>query len=153
MSDPPIRVLLVCLGNICRSPMADALLRHKARLRGLSDRIHVDSAGTGSWHVGEPPDPRTQAVLKAHGVPVVGRGRTVTVDDFDRFDHILAMDRSNLRHLRNLAPADRASRLALVLEPVGGGEVPDPYWDDDGFEKVYALLDRALEAWLDRWEA
>lgn len=152
MSDTT-RVLLVCLGNICRSPMADALLRHKLDQRGLGDRFEVDSAGTGAWHVGERPDPRTAQVLRAHGVPVVGRARQVAPSDFQTFDHILAMDRSNLSKLQSLCPAPHRGKIALALEPTTGGEVPDPYYDDNGFEHVYALLDEALDAWLERWSA
>jgi protein-tyrosine phosphatase len=148
----PIRVLFVCLGNICRSPMADALLLHKVDQRGLSDRFEVDSAGTGAWHAGQPPDPRTQDTLRAHGVPVVGRARQVVPADFERFDHILAMDRSNLARLRRLAPQGQQDRLALTLQVTTGGEVPDPYYGDgNGFETVYRLLDEALDRWIVRW--
>jgi len=149
-----VGVLFVCLGNICRSPLAHSLLLHRLKERGLTDLIFVDSAGTAAYHVGEPPDPRTREVLGEHGVSCVGTARQVTVDDFDHFEHLLAMDRSNLRALRNLAPRGLAERAQLVLDPVGGGEVPDPYYGgDQGFQRVYELLDEALHAWLDRWTA
>mgnify|MGYP002817689618 CR=1 FL=1 len=148
----PVRVLFVCLGNICRSPMADALLRHKLSEKGLAGAFEVDSCGTGAWHRGEPPDPRTQDTLRAHGVPVVGRARQVSADDFERFDAILAMDRSNLAKLKRMAPQEHAHKIALALEPTTGGEVPDPYYGDgDGFERVYRLLDDALDRWIGRW--
>ena len=101
---------------------------------------------------GSRPDPRTQAVLRDHGVRPVGRARQVRAEDWTRFDHILAMDRSNLRRLDDRRPASATAALALALEPVGGGEVPDPYYGgDDGFERVYGMLDEALDAWIERW--
>lgn len=151
MSDPT-SVLFVCLGNICRSPLADALLRHKLRERGLAPQFRVDSAGTADYHVGKPPDPRTQEVLRAHHVPVVGRARQVTAADWSTFDHLLAMDHANLHELTRRRPEHASATLALVLEPTGGGEVPDPYYGgDDGFEHVYRLLDGALDGWIERW--
>jgi len=148
----PIGVMFVCLGNICRSPLAHALFVHKARERGLADRFDVDSAGTAAYHTGKPPDPRTRAVLAKHGVKSVGAARQASPADFDRFDHILAMDRQNLRNLRAIAPSGLASRIRLALEPTSGGEVPDPYYGGvDGFGQVYAMLDEALDAWLERW--
>lgn len=147
------RVLLVCLGNICRSPMADALLRHKLKERGIADRYEVDSAGTGGWHAGEAPDPRTVAELRRRAVQPVGSARRVEDADFRRFDPILAMDASNLRDLASRCPKDQAHRLAMALEPTGGGDVPDPYYGGDGgFARVYDMLDAALDAWIDRWE-
>lgn len=145
-------VLFVCLGNICRSPLADGLLRHKLRERGIAESFRVDSAGTAAYHVGNAPDPRTQAVLRDHGVAVVGHARQVRESDFTEFDHVLAMDQSNLDTLLKRAPANATASIALALEPVGGGEVPDPYYGgDDGFERVYAMLDEALDRWIERW--
>lgn len=150
----PIRVLFVCLGNICRSPLAHALLVHRVRERGLTDRFEVDSAGTGAYHVGEPPDPRTRAVLAKYGVASLGTERQVTRADFEQFDHLLAMDRANLASLQAIAPQSLAARAKLVLEPTTGGEVPDPYYGgDEGFDRVYQLLDDALRAWIERWTA
>jgi len=148
----PTRVLFVCLGNICRSPLAHALLVHKIAERGRSDRFEVDSAGTAAYHVGEPPDRRTRDVLADHGVQSLGTARQVTPADFRRFDHLLAMDQQNLHDLRQIAPDGLADRARLALEPTTGGEVPDPYYGgSDGFERVYRLLDEALDAWLERW--
>ncbi|MEN0063052.1 MAG: low molecular weight protein-tyrosine-phosphatase [Myxococcota bacterium] len=145
-------VLFVCLGNICRSPLAHALFVQKLSERGLLDTFEVDSAGTAAYHAGEPPDPRTVEVLRKHGVRALGTARQVVAADFDRFDHILAMDQSNLRALQDLAPKGAAARVHRMLEPTRGGDVPDPYYGgDQGFEHVYTLIDGALEEWLARW--
>jgi protein-tyrosine phosphatase len=134
-------VLLVCLGNICRSPLAEAALRHAAEAAGLE--VEVDSAGTGDWHLGVPPDPRAQAVARANGLDIAYlRGRQVERADFDRFDHAVALDRDNLRVLERLRPPGARARLSLLLDHVPGraGEaVADPYFGDDaGFEATWA---------------
>lgn len=134
-------VLLVCLGNICRSPLAEAALRRAAAAAGLD--LEIDSAGTGSWHVGEPPDPRAQAVARANGLDVSAqRGRQVAPADFHRFDHVVALDRDNLQRLKALRPAGARARLSLLLDHVPGrkGEaVADPYYGGaDGFETTWA---------------
>jgi protein-tyrosine phosphatase len=142
-------VLFVCLGNICRSPMAEGIFRAKLAQRGL-DAV-VDSAGTGAWHAGEPPDPRTLAVLDKQGAACEMTARQVVAGDFERFDLILAMDRSNLRTLQERCPPGLRAKLHLALEPTTGGEVGDPYYGGaSGFDRVYAELDEALDAWLDR---
>lgn len=147
----PVSVLFVCLGNICRSPMAEALFADLAERRGLAGRFRVDSAGTGAYHTGEPPHRRTVEVLGRHGIAPRSVARTVVPDDFERFDVILAMDRQNLRDLRRMAPPGAPARLHLALEPVGGGDVPDPYYGDMGdYVRTFELLHPALEAWLDR---
>ncbi len=130
----------MCLGNICRSPLAEAALRLEAERIGLA--VRVDSAGTGNWHAGEPPDPRAQATAKAHGADISGlRARQVTSADFDRFTYVLALDRDNLATLARIAPTRHTARLALLMDMVPGrhGEpVADPYFGDDaGFEQTW----------------
>jgi protein-tyrosine phosphatase len=146
----PTSILFVCLGNICRSPMADALAAHRIRQRGLPAR--VDSAGTAAYHVGNPADRRTLAVLAKHGIPYDGRARRVADVDFATFDLVLAMDQANLDDLRRRCPAAHAHKLRLVLEPLGAGrEVDDPYYGGpDGFDRCFAELDAALDHWLTR---
>lgn len=162
-------VLFVCLGNICRSPMADAVFRHLVIESGEAERILVDSAGTGSWHIGSGPHPQTQAVLVQNGIdPLASRAaRQVTVADFDTFTHIVAMDSSNLadlqsleRHARNDSSKNEAlATLSLLLEhgdsqiihSVIGGEsldVPDPYYVG-GYDKVYELVRTGCEGLLE----
>ena len=129
-----IRVLFVCLGNICRSPLAEAALRSEALRQGLD--IEVDSAGTGDWHVGQPPDPRARSAAKRHGVDIETlRARQLVPGDFDRFDHIVALDLANLRDLRELKPPTARAEVSLLLDHAEGREgeaVADPYYGDDG---------------------
>ncbi len=141
----PRAVLAVCLGNICRSPAAEAVLRARAEAAGAA--LAVDSAGIGGWHAGEPPDRRMQAAARARGLDLSGqRARQVAAADFARFDLILAMDRSNLAALERLAPRGARARTTLILAEagLGAGEVPDPYYGgDDGFARVLDLLEAA----------
>lgn len=126
-------VLFVCLGNICRSPLAEAAFRREAERLGLD--IEIDSAGTGDWHIGYPPDPRAAAVAARNGIDISDlRARLVTPGDFRRFDHIVALDPDNLRDLERLRPADGKARLSLLLDHVEGRQgqaVADPYYGDD----------------------
>lgn len=126
-------VLFVCLGNICRSPLAEAALREEAKRLGVE--LEVDSAGTGDWHIGRPPDPRAIAVAKRNGVDVSHlRARLVTPEDFRHFDHVVALDAQNLAHLQRMQPDDGKAELSLLLDHVEGraGEaVADPYHGDD----------------------
>jgi protein-tyrosine phosphatase len=150
-STTPVSILLVCMGNICRSPMAEGLLRHHARLAGVG--LHVDSAGTHAYHVGEPPDARARAVCRARGLSIDDlQARQVEAYDFGRFDWVLAADRANLRHLESRFGAH--DRLRLLLEFAGCEaplEVPDPYYDGpEAFERVFDLLDGACAAVLRR---
>ncbi len=144
----PITLLIVCLGNICRSPMAEGVVRARIEGSDLAGRVALDSAGTGDWHVGQPPDRRAIATAARHGVNIGGlRGRQLQRDDGDRFDWLLCADRGNLRDVRTrLAPSTHA-RTALLLDWAGvaiEGEVPDPYSGDlRDFEQVWQLLDRA----------
>jgi protein-tyrosine-phosphatase len=149
--DQPIRVLFVCLGNICRSPMAQGLFAHLAEQRGLAHRFEVDSAGTAAYHQGEPPDARTVAVLRGRGVALDHRARQVQADDFEAFDWVIAMDAANLRALRGRCPEPLRGRLHLARDPIGGGDVDDPYYGGaEGFERNFEELTRALDAWIDR---
>lgn len=137
------RILFVCLGNICRSPLAEGILR--AMADGRQD-IGVDSAGTAAWHVGKAPDPRSVAIAARHGIDISSlRARQVSSDDFSRFDLILAMDAANLADLQALAPADAPARLRRFLDR----DVPDPYYGgDDGFADVHAMLEQGCKALL-----
>ena len=134
-------ILFVCLGNICRSPLAEAAFRGEAERLGLD--AEVDSAGTGDWHIGHPPDPRAAAAAARNGVNISDlRGRQVTPADFHRFDHIVALDTKNLRHLRRMQPAGAKARLSLLLDHVPGREgqdVTDPYYGHDAhFDAAWA---------------
>ncbi|TWC39000.1 protein tyrosine phosphatase [Pseudomonas sp. SJZ079] len=147
-----MRVLFVCLGNICRSPTAEGVLRHKLREAGLADRIEVDSAGTGDWHVGKAPDVRTRQAAQQRGYDLATlRGRQVSMSDFARFDLILAMDNSNLSHLLSLRPGNSSAELDLFLRryQLAVDEVPDPYYGgEQGFERVLDLIEQASDALL-----
>ena len=147
-----MRVLFVCLGNICRSPTAEGVLRHKLRAAGLEDRVQVDSAGTGDWHVGKAPDSRTRIAAQRRGYDLSAlRARQVEAADFQRFDLILAMDQSNLRNLQALRPAGAQADLDLYLRryELALDDVPDPYYGgEDGFEQVLDLIEQASEALL-----
>ena len=145
---PRFRVLFVCLGNICRSPTAEGVLRALAAREAPGLSLEVDSAGTAGYHVGEPPDPRTRAAALRRGYNLSAlRARMVEPSDFERFDLILAMDEENLRMLRRRAPAQSQPRLRLLLEfapEAGTTEVPDPYYGGpNGFEDVLDLVERA----------
>lgn len=139
-------ILFVCLGNICRSPLAEAALRDEARRLRLD--LIVDSAGTGNWHAGESPDPRAIAVAAKNGVDIRAlRARQVTRADFTRFDRIVALDHDNLKDLRRLAPANSSAELSLLLDHVPGREgqgVTDPWFGDDaGFDVTWAEVTAA----------
>jgi protein-tyrosine phosphatase len=142
----------VCLGNICRSPAAEAVFRHLVTEAGLSARFMIDSAGTGAWHVGERADRRMREAASSRGIDLTSVARQVTPDDFDRFDHILAMDTDNLRALKRMASSAHGARVRLFrdLDPEGtGGDVPDPYYGGaDGFDEVLDIVERAGRALL-----
>ena len=150
-----IKVLFVCLGNICRSPMADAIFQKMVNDAGLADEIRVDSAGTGGWHVGETAHTGTLKVLGKHQVPYNGRARQLTLADFSEFDYLLAMDKSNLSNMMRLGQhGDGQPEIAMFLSyanqagTVREVEVPDPYYDGR-FDEVYDLVSRGCAALLD----
>ena len=147
------RLLMVCLGNICRSPTAHGVMEKLIYDKGLSQYIEVDSAGTGDYHIGEPPDRRAAATALARGYDLSAqRARQVASLDFDAFDYILAMDHSNLSELQSRCPARHQDKLKLLLDfgTSGRGEVPDPYWSgQDGFDLVLDLVEEACAALLD----
>jgi protein-tyrosine phosphatase len=152
-----MRVLFVCLGNICRSPTAEAVMRGLVAEAGLEGEIEVESAGTGSWHLGDPPDPRAVAAAAERGVELVGAARQVDESDFDRFDLLIAMDRSNRDGLLRLAPDEEARRRVRLLSEFGDGgpgDVPDPYYGgDEGFAEVLDILERRCAALLEQIRA
>ena len=135
-------ILIVCLGNICRSPTAEAVLR--AHMPG----VRIDSAGTGNWHVGKPPYPPAIEAAEARGYDLTAlRARQVVQADFEAFDLVLAMDAQNLADLREITP--EADNIALFREPLGGGPVPDPYYTGD-FDGALDLIEEAAQAWAHR---
>ncbi len=153
-----ISILVVCTGNICRSPTGEGVLRHLARERGLAGRIVIASAGTHDYHVGDAPDARTVKHAKKRGYDLSAqRAQQVSADHFHQFDYILAMDRTHLRILRGLAPGGAKARLGLFLEASArwkGEDVPDPYYGGvEGFEQVLDMVEEAAARWLDRMEA
>lgn len=137
----PVKILMVCLGNICRSPLAEGILRSK-----LDSNFIIDSAGTGGWHAGESPDKRSIETAKQYNIDISNqRARKFSIADFDLFDYIYVMDKSNYKDVINLAPDEAAkAKVALILG--NSKEVPDPYYGgQEGFENVYYLLDQACE--------
>lgn len=143
-----VRVLFVCMGNICRSPTAEGVFRKLVEEEGLSHRIEIDSAGTGGWHEGEAPDRRAQAEARRRGIDIGGlRARQVRHDDFDDFHYIVAMDLQNRRELRAICPPAQRERIQLLLDfapQLAEQEVPDPYYGgEDGFVYVFDLVEEA----------
>lgn len=157
----PSSVLLVCLGNICRSPTAEEIFRQQAAVAGFE--IKVDSAGTGDWHIGHAPDERAQRHAKAHGYNISKlKARQVSADDFHDFDLILAMDGQNLADLQAIKDSvagekENLAKLALFSEEdptYGGDDVPDPYTGDgDAFEEVIERIESSAQAWIESWKS
>ena len=158
MTEQHTRVLFVCLGNICRSPLAEGVFRSLVRARGLESRYLADSAGTGAWHAGESPDQRSVEVALSNGVALTGRARQIKAHDIRDFDYVIAMDRQNLLELHALERSQHSEAHLHLLrdfdpEP-GDGQVPDPYYGGpDGFARMYVMVNRACEALLDHLEA
>ncbi|GIK77934.1 MAG: low molecular weight phosphotyrosine protein phosphatase [Thermoleophilia bacterium] len=148
-----MRILFLCLGNICRSPTAEGVMRRRLREAGLATDVDVESAGTGGWHVGHPPDPRAAAAAAARGIALESLAQRLERSHFDEFDLIVAMDRDNVADAQAVAPdAEAASKLRLLREydplAVASGEldVPDPYYGgEDGFERVLDMIERGCE--------
>jgi len=157
----PVRVLFVCLGNICRSPTAEGVMRALVTEAGLEDGFLIDSAGTGGWHVGSAPDRRAAAAARERGLELEGAARQVGPQDFLDFDLLLAMDRSNARELRQMAPGpEERAKVRLLREfdatAVADGDldVPDPYYGGEGgFDEVFELVRAACEGLLDEVRA
>lgn len=151
------RILFVCLGNICRSPTAEGLFRAIVKRRGLEDRVEIDSAGTGAWHVGNPPDRRMRQAAKRFGYTLGGRARQVRVEDFERFDLVLAMDRDNLADLEAMCPPEYAERVKLFRSYDDEGadpDTPDPYYGgEEGFDEVVRIVERCANRIADELEA
>ena len=155
---PAVSVLIVCTGNICRSPTGEGVLRHLAKERGLAARVRVASAGTHDYHVGEAPDPRSVKHALKRGYDLSAqRAMQVEKRHFEEFDYVLAMDRGHLRILRQIQPPGSRAKLGLFLEASGkwkGEDMPDPYYGGDaGFEQVLDMVEEAAQRWLDRIEA
>ena len=152
-SDPKTSILFVCMGNICRSPTAEGVFRHYAAESGWSDRLHIDSAGTHAYHVGEPADQRARAAAERRGISLAGiSARRVHVGDFERFDYIIAMDEDNVARLHEEAPDEHRHKIRLFLEfaSVAEREVPDPYYGGAaGFERVLDLVEAASRGLLE----
>ncbi len=143
-----VRVVFVCLGNICRSPMAEGVFRHLVKEAGLEDRIQIDSCGTGGWHVGEPPHRGTQLILRQHGIDYQHRARQIDARDLRDADYLIAMDMENLDNIRRLGPTD--AEVGLLLDYAEGltvREVPDPYYNGR-FEEVYRLVEAGARGLL-----
>ncbi len=150
-----MKILMVCLGNICRSPLAEGIMQHKINSQGL--KWEVDSAGTGSWHVGEMPDRRSIAIGRKYGVDITyQRARQFKPNDLDSFDLVLAMDSSNYRDiLHHAVSKEQEGKVKLIMNFVSPGRnqaVPDPYWDDNGFEQVFKMLDEACDRIIEHFE-
>ncbi len=155
-----VRLLFVCMGNICRSPTAEGVMRGLLREQGLEDAVEVDSAGTGDWHVGSPPDARATAAAQERGITLAGAARQVARADFADYDLILAADRRNLRDLKAILPPGARAKVHLLREfdPASAGapdlDVPDPYYGgDEGFEHVLDLVEAACRGLLDALRA
>lgn len=144
-----MKILFVCLGNICRSPSAEGVFRRALEQAGMADEVLVDSCGVGSWHIGKAPDPRAQQAALLRGLDISGlRARQLQQQDFTEFDYVLGMDQDNLRAMRELQPANSKAHVGLFLAFSGtpGGEVPDPYYGgEEGFENVLNMIEAASD--------
>lgn len=146
--------LFVCLGNICRSPMAEAVFKDVARQNGVADKWHAESAGTGGWHVGCSPDDRTMTVLRNNGIQFKHSAQQLVKEDFSRFDFIFGMDQANISEINRKKPNGSKAQVLLLgsFDPEGDSIIEDPYYDSDnrGFEKCYQQCLRSCKAFLDQ---
>lgn len=150
------RVLFVCLGNICRSPLAEGVFQHLVDEAGASEGFRVDSAGTSAYHRGELADERSRAVAEKHGVTLTSRARAVRAGDYEEFDLLVAMDDENVSNLRRECPEGLEGKVRLMRDwdPEGRGDVPDPYYGGPrGFDLIYEMIDRSCRALLDELHA
>jgi protein-tyrosine phosphatase len=148
-----IRILFVCLGNICRSPLAEAIFNNKIKKQGLDMAFEADSCGTGNYHIGSQPDPRTVQNALKNRLPIDHCARQLSTKDLEEFDYVLAMDSSNLRNILALQGAKQfAHKISLLRDfddDSRGAEIPDPYFgNEDGFQEVYELLDRTMDKFI-----
>jgi protein-tyrosine phosphatase len=151
-----MKILMVCLGNICRSPLAEGILQHKAKQHSLNWQI--DSAGTSGWHASELPDKRSIAIAKKYGIDITyQRSRQFSPYDIEQFDIIYAMDASNFRDIKSMAQTtEELEKIKMILNetmPNQNRSVPDPYYDDNGFEEVFQMLDKACDAIIEKYKS
>jgi protein-tyrosine phosphatase len=149
-----MKVLMVCLGNICRSPLAEGILKHKCKQNNLE--WHVDSAGTGKWHMGSAPDKRSVEIAAQNGIDITDqRARSINSSDYEKFDLIFAMDTTNYRDIMNWAlDKQEENKVKLIMDELYPGEmisVPDPYFDDNGFETVFDMLNKACDKIIEKY--
>ncbi|HMG93557.1 MAG TPA: low molecular weight protein-tyrosine-phosphatase [Chryseolinea sp.] len=148
------KILFVCLGNICRSPLAEAIFKHKVKQKNLEHLFDIDSCGTGNYHIGDIPDTRTFAIAKKHGVDIDHIVRQLCSQDLDSYDYILAMDKNNHQNILRLSDSDVHKEKVFLMrefDDLGKGEeVPDPYWGNEReFQEVFDILDRSIDRFLE----